>query len=164
MTAATVSPESSRDLWTGAPAGEDTTSSLTAPRRHSAQRWIMDRGRVVRIVSDRRDERILGTNWERFLFQVAGKFSAFDLRVFAAPLSEEVSQIGYPGDTVTSSAPSPSLSRRAEPDASVWRGVFAIRHQTTLLFTQDVMLDLRSLPKSRPHITISRRMREADDE
>lgn len=164
MTAATAIPEFTRELWTDGPAGEDTTTSLAAPRHQSAQRRITGTVRVVRIVPDPRDEETLGTSWEKVLFQIPGQLPAFDVRTFVAELTAELSQIGFPGDAMTSSTPWPLLWRQAEPDAGVWRGVFAFHQTHTEIFSDAIVVDLRSLPRLAPHITLARRMLETDDE
>ena len=56
------------------------------------------------------------------------------------------------------------LRTRSEVDPNTWRGVFAIQHQHRELFSQRVELNLGTLPRWKPQITITRRMLDTDDE
>lgn len=163
MTAATAIPEFTRELWTDSPPGDDTTTSMGTPRGQGAEGRIPGTANIVRIVPDPKDEDVLGVTWEKLLFPL--QLFAFGLAgPVVAKLTAELSQIGYPGDAIATSTPWPSLWRQPEPDPGVWRGVFAIRHRRRELFSEVVELDLRSLPRRRPHITLTRRMLEANDE
>ena len=57
-----------------------------------------------------------------------------------------------------------SVTQQAEPVESTWRGVFSVQHKRTLIFTQVLELRIRDLPRWKPQVFVSRRVREATDE
>lgn len=72
-------------------------------------------------------------------------------------------QLGHPGDAVTSMSAWPDLWQHAEPEPTVWRGVFSPTYRRKVLFSKPVKFRTSELPRWRPHIVISRHTLEAED-
>lgn len=55
-------------------------------------------------------------------------------------------------------------SLQAEPEPSMWRGVFSPPHQKKVLFSQEVNIRTAELPRRKPHIAINLRRLEREDD
>jgi hypothetical protein len=164
MTAATAIPEFTRTLQTDIALGDDASTSMDAltprnpPGRSSAPMHIL------RIVLDPKDEEALGMTWEKRAFRVPPRDSRINMSTPIAVVTAELPQIGYPEDAITALPSWLFPWQQPEAEADSWRGVFAVEHEHRELFSGVVELDLRALPRWEPHITITRRMLETDDE
>jgi len=143
----------------GAISGE-LSESDERPRRAEFPRVIEG----VSVTFEDADEEFPGGG-ERLVYRVIPQQPGIDGRVYVTGFRAESWQLhsAAQANTTTSSGWL-RVGTQSDVDPNTWRGVFAIRHRTRVLFSDRVRLDLRSLPKGRPHITITRRMLEANDE
>ncbi|MEH2034616.1 MAG: hypothetical protein V7K67_34315 [Nostoc sp.] len=48
--------------------------------------------------------------------------------------------------------------------STIYKGVFSVAHKPEILFSKPIELKTKELPRFKPHITITRRMVESDEE
>lgn len=165
MSAATAIPEVAQDLWIDTLSDEDSTSSVGDPQSRPGRFTTRPPTRVVRVRLEQHDAGASDPAWGVCFFQVGRPGGAIGEQSYVAEMRAELSQVGRAGDAMATSSPWPSLWRRpavAQADSS--RGVLAVRHEYRELFSDTVEVDLRSVPRWQPQITLTRRMLEADDE
>lgn len=139
----------------------DATTSMEAPQAQAVRRRPAAARYVARITLSPEEE-ALGVSWERLVWQVPYQLPAFE--AFVVQLQAEPWQLGYPSDAVICSSPLQFFDQRPEAEPESWRGVFAFRHEHTEIFSEPIELNLRTLPRLKPQITLTRRMLEDDDE
>ncbi|MFH1748342.1 MAG: hypothetical protein ABIG44_15020 [Planctomycetota bacterium] len=102
---------------------------------------------------------------ERRVYRVIPQQPGFDGPSYVRRFQIESPHFSCAAD-VNTTVSSPWLVQGTSPDVdpNTWRGVFAIQHQHRELFSQNVELNLGTLPRWKPQITITRRMLDTDDE
>lgn len=164
MTTATAIPEFTRTLQTDIALGDDASTSMDALTPLIPQARPSALMHILRIVLDPKDEEALGITWEKRAFRVPPRDSRINMSTPISVVTAELPQIGYPEDAITALASWVFPQRPLEAEADSCRGVFTVEHEHRELFSEFVELDLGALPRWEPHITITRRMLETDDE
>ncbi|MGI8998033.1 MAG: hypothetical protein ACR2GW_15335 [Pyrinomonadaceae bacterium] len=88
-------------------------------------------------------------------------------RAFAATAATPVTVFGRMAQSPIgedSAALTYTMEHEAEPDRSVWRGVFAPVHERRVLFAQEHEVKTAELPRRKPSVMIGRRLLERDDD
>ena len=160
MNGATAICDFASDSW-GASAFTDEVALEGQNARGSPRNVVED----VPVTFEDADERSSADKFGKRVYRVMHQQPGLDGRSYVSAFRAEPWQFSCAAEANTTvSSGSLLLGAQSEPDPSVWRGVFAIRHRRRGVYAQTVELDLRSLQRRRPLITLTRRMLEANDE
>ncbi|MBI4596517.1 MAG: hypothetical protein HY730_09130 [Candidatus Tectomicrobia bacterium] len=107
----------------------------------------------------------LGQEWQKCFWHKTGtKDPGNTLEQFLSIYEASEDQIGFPGDTTTSTSPWPELWQEPEEDLQSWRGVFAPVYKRKAVFTKTMSFKTSELPRWKPNVVIDRRTLELADE
>jgi hypothetical protein len=102
--------------------------------------------------------------YARQVYRIIHAQPGLDGRSYVRAFQAETSQFGC-GVEANTTVSSGSMLALAQVDVapSAWRGVFALQHRHHELFSQRVQLDMGTLPRWKPQISINRRMLDDND-
>ena len=118
-----------------------------------------------RVVFRATEASLKALSWEQVIWSLPRKpgtvVTSHPMHVIVFEPPED--QIGAPGDAVASVTPwELAFWRQLEPAAT--RGTFTVAYQRETIFSQQVNIRTASLPRWKPHITLSRRAIETKDD
>lgn len=160
MNGATAICEYTPDVW-AAGALSDELAAEGQNARQDLPKVVED----IPVTFEEADEQSPGGGIEKRVYRVIPQQPGLDGRSYVRGFRIESSHFSCAAEANTTvSSGWLLLGTRPEVDPNTWRGVFATQHQHRELFSQRVELNLGTLPRWKPQITITRRMLDTDDE